>query len=331
MARAPLFQSHFYWFFVSVLTTLALSSPSFADTALEKEFRAAVRNLPTSFSGQIVASIEGFAAFNVVGTGGAKSQASQRNEFRYEAEIAGSKLRLKELSKSGNSATLRIVNDTYLFGLTEKKGKFSLVTLESLGTEAGQKILEDQKKLSEPLQAIHSGVTLFSMPLRELINNKDFRLISIEKQDQGLVRVDFQFEYNWDGKYPVLVEPSFFVCDPSRSWGIVEFETKTIEGKDKVRHDLRCEIELKVLDDGFPLAVSVVANDADSKGARSTNKWSISVKDSRPDDAIFKLSHYGLPEPNLESSRFWIYVSLVLVCIMCFAFGFVRWRGLTNA
>ncbi|XZE21277.1 hypothetical protein SH449x_001177 [Pirellulaceae bacterium SH449] len=296
------------------------ASPSFTDLALENEFRRAVGRMPIAFTGELMVSIDVAASFGV-----ASRSSTSQHSARYEVEIAGSKLRLKELSKSGNSATLRIVNDRYLFGLTEKKGKFALVAIESLGTEAGQKILQDQKKLSEPLQAIHSGVTLFSMPLRDLINNQDFRLIGIEKQDQGLVRVDFQYEYNWQGDYPVIVEPSFFVCDPSKSWGIVEFETKTIEGKDKVRHDLRCQNTLELLSDGFPLAVSVVQSDVDSKGARATNKWTIFVKDSRPDDAIFKLSYYGLSEPRFENSRSWLYLALAITCAVCFA-SWIKWR-----
>jgi hypothetical protein len=303
-----------------LLPTPAL--PSFPDSVLENEFRTAVGRMPMTFTGELVASIDVAVSFG----GTASRSSNSQDSARYEVEVSGSKLRLKELSKSGKSATLRVVNDTYLFGLTEKNGRFSLVALESTGTEAGQKILRDQRNSSEPLQAIHSGVTLFSMPLQELINNKDFRLISIEKQDQGLVRIDFQHEYNWQGKYPVIVEPSFFICDPSQSWGIVEFETKTIEGKDKVRHNLRCQNNLKLLSNGFPLAVSVVQSDVDSKGVHSTNKWTISVKDSRPDHAIFNLSYYGLSEPLFENNRIWLHLALTIMCALCLASWFMLRR-----
>jgi hypothetical protein len=242
---------------------------------------------------------------------------SERGEFALNGDLVKE---VDVVQKKGVSLErVMAKNDLYAFSIARRDGdphaRFAIEGLEKLGADAN---LDDRV-------AFHTGQTeavLFwpwrinGRSLPDWVKTPPFVIKGVAPVRSGAtatVRVDFEGMRVGPDAHPVTLS-GYVVFDPSDHWVVRQCFTRWPEGeaRDAVFEYARHE-------DGFPILTKRVEKGGTEKQHFDYTELLDLRHETVPADE-FRLSHYGLPEPDFREpgrrSLLWLLASVGLGCVL---------------
>lgn len=241
--------------------------------------------------------------------------------------------------------TVRGANDKYVFVVTKQKDSDKYALLEFLPRHS------DDEKMQLKIDAGVAGVrmrlfrthTIGSVwPAGSLVRDPGFRVLSAEsviQNGQSLIKIAYEAVPKHALSEVTTTEPlvGYFICNPAADWAITEqwLKTKQSDPMGMLRIVLpkpnSCDIQLT----DRSVSEYVAENEIDAARTRlnranATNpslEYELLEVLDAPEESQFFLSHFGLPEPQLN--RFvspWVWYLLGAVVLAMAAGFFYRGR-----
>ncbi|MBX3423040.1 MAG: hypothetical protein KF752_15905 [Pirellulaceae bacterium] len=264
---------------------------------------------------------------------------SGRGKFRFENRFSNPKreelLRLYEIAVLGGShiksleqsveksavtgvETLRVMNPDYCFVLTRANGgPYSIMDVQKYGRSE----LDDREIAIRKAEAstIFWAYVFYGRPVWELLRHPDCKLLSIESSltttGQEMVRVDFEFAPQ-EKKFLAVdfgIKDGYIVFSPDDGWKMVRYCRGYCHGQDpNTPTDPRVTKATAEDSPSDQLAfckLGVIECPAAKPPNEGENHLICTQSSYTPvPKEEFYLSHYGFPEPNFGSKRYWLWM-----------------------
>jgi hypothetical protein len=172
--------------------------------------------------------------------------------------------------------------------------------------------------------------------LREWIDTPPFNVRSVSlvgSAKDSLVRVEFE-KMSWHPLSKNYLGKGYFVFDPRDHWVIREFEMQITDShSESDGYAQHLNLEYGQSQDGFPILTKKLVVGTDPRGKMGDELTTLYPEMHHeivsPDE--FRLSYFGLPEPNFSWSgrkSMWLYVSTGILCLFV---ACVMWRRRARA
>lgn len=287
-----------------VLTSQMMLPWSYSQTELKDRVLEALAVSPGSAFAQFHAKCS--LEFKLLKSDGSISKVSHP---KFVLASAGPDFLLQRSDRDdGKPQTLQVKNEKYVFALSQTPQTNSVIFLGKNGTAEVQRQIENGLERSEALGAILSGVRMCGIPIAQFVTSSRFQLLGVQElegTESPLVRIDFRYDYDDNEVHPFGLEASSFLCDPSKTWCILEYELNAVEGANKNKVRYRGKLSEIVVIDNVPFVGSLVIEETGS--GKAVFSWRNEISQA-VDLSHFYLSHYGFPEPNFGSRNYLLWI-----------------------
>jgi hypothetical protein len=185
---------------------------------------------------------------------------------------------------------------------------------------------EDQTVWHSQMRTLCQGLMLSGIWFPSMIESPDFVLLSVdnvESEGEPLLRV--QFDYVPDDPFLTRVRGGFVLLDPNRYWLIRGARTKGDWGEGSVG-EIIISVEFDSSLDELPLPVHrqehwIGITEEGESVHNLSDMWFEGWKRSSENEADFRLTAFGLPEPQppKRQPRTWIWIAFHAVVGGCLA------------
>lgn len=240
----------------------------------------------------------------------------QREDF--QCAISDANVMMTGISERSGNEFFRVRNDKYAFALERTKSatRPSLQFVEQFGVNPA---IDDMVSRYEAMVrgTALSGYYFLSHPVFESFENGSFKITQVSQINRDgleLVRVEFDgvvSEPAQDGsgeKPGYTYSDAFLICDPAKNWVMIEYggDSYVHVNKGQARHRMTLEIGKTLR--GVQLATRLECHTISLNSETQIDRISdIEFDEREASSSEFLLTHYGLPEPNFQSSTFGVW------------------------
>ncbi len=247
-----------------------------------------------------------------------------RSVFRAESASCGNSVLSTGVREDGTEFVLA-QNDDYTFHLSKAPGvdAYSILWLEPTGGADPEMEKEIRRQRLSAIAPMTAAWSFQGRQMAEVIEEEGFQIHRIEEilsDGRSLIHVEFELA-GGAGRLPI--PEAYIVCDPSKAWAFVESGwTSHKEGKPFYRKKGAREVGETV--NGVPIVSTMTetGNSVDKPEDVDTAAMTIEILDTDVAEEVFRLSYYGLPEPNFEQSRYGSWLVYLMGGAACLAVAY---------
>lgn len=220
---------------------------------------------------------------------------------------------------------------------------FQLSKSPSLDAYSVQSVNESRERLAPPLEKAMqrrektlNGLVLaawgiFGQPLEELVASDGFEVTAIAEMtmdERTVVRIDFgriEEEFRPLG----MLTDAYIICDPGKQWAVLEYAATVHNHKKEPMARKKNFQDLSEFEAGTPFIKKIAGTTTwlDKSDKIETGETTMELVSANPEKDLFRMSGYGLPEPQFEfrwltSSSWLMYLIVGIGCLM----GVTYWR-----
>lgn len=218
-------------------------------------------------------------------------------------------------------------NPEYFFAIS-RQGEVGNYTLQALEKHGESQAMDERRsrRVKKVLITVPGIWTVLGEPLSSWVNSSGFELTGIKEVDyegEKLVRVDFVHRTEKVIGMLYRVDNAYLVCDPGRRWAVRECAADVLSVSGKLSNKQWEKRELLGLPNGFPIVSTFTRTTEwiESPGNIDKSVQTAEVLASDVPEEVFRLSHYGLPEPNFGGRWFGPWVWYLIGGIGCIVVG----------
>lgn len=243
---------------------------------------------------------------------------SSKSQMKKKVRIVNdNKNWIHEISTTSNIANFSMLyarNSSYHF-VVENNGKNAAFVLKDfennvLSMNNGNLANISDERIAYPLDEGGVNYCVFKIPFLKIMSRRDFKMFDVKTvklKDREMVRVDYEFKM--DDKMPFTIK-AWTIFDPNRKWAIVEYEGRFgVDGQTVKSGKVEYGKEI----DGIPIPVSSSFFNGNKEQKFLYEKVE-KISSGKYPDSIYRLSGYGLPEPQSPSGP-WLNRGLLLFLI----------------
>ena len=260
----------------------------------------------------------------------------------YEHAMLGDGFALKEFASANGTKVVHSRNKGYAFAVEPEKTNLTFLQQIQGGDLSTVPEIESQELVPKAFSL--ANVYLWHDSLHSLIQQRQLQIhkvFRVNHEGKNLVHVDFSYEAQTTPKWTSKVDNGYLLCDPEREWTLVKYGGELVQTFEHHVAEVEWTVDIQSENEveGFPFASRVEKEyqvesypiDDESKRHKDTLKRQVEELEilAAGDDvseADFYLASYGLPEPNFERSRAWLYPLILGSIALVVGFLIVRRR-----
>jgi hypothetical protein len=237
-----------------------------------------------------------------------------------------------EAKKSMTEGEVSVVNPVYAFKLSRRTPDNGWL-LEQLDLHGNGKAFAG-KPVRDLLMDFIPVTLVYNTLLSSFMQDKYFKILrasAMQQGDQNFIRIEFEYTGPQDFKRSFEpVRSGSIILMPDSYWLVKEWQVKTRYSNGI--GEAKAEIMYKSTASGFPILVrriECLKSHSSGRTSDSVLEYDLHESSSLPGDEKFRLSAYGLPEPQgviWKKSSSWYLWFIGAAIVFLAASGYLRYR-----